>query len=94
MADELNDYKKRAIPILTRENSERWFMRMKTFLISEDLFHYVETEPQLVGLAGTPAGSSTATPTIRSVTGFGNRKPNAKARHYIMMYIDEDDQDT
>ncbi|KAL8761492.1 MAG: hypothetical protein Q9194_007685, partial [Teloschistes cf. exilis] len=56
MADELNDYKKRAIPILTRENSKRWFMRMKTFLTSEDLFHYVETEPQLDGLAGTPAG--------------------------------------
>ncbi|KAL8643087.1 MAG: hypothetical protein Q9228_000267 [Teloschistes exilis] len=66
---------------------------MKTFLTSEDLFHYVEIEPQLDGLAGTPVGSSTATPTIGSVTGFGNRKPNAKARHYIMMYIDEDDQD-
>ena len=83
MAD--NDFvdafaKKRPVPILTHENSERWFNMMERFLTSEDLFQWIDTET-----AGTPS----STP-----GGVGSQKPVAKAIYWIMMCLDEDDQES
>lgn len=84
--------KRRPVFVLSRENYEKWFSLMSEWLIGEDLFDVVQ-----YGLgnttAGTPESDNSQT---RTFGGLGSAttspKANAKAKYWIQICINEDDQ--
>lgn len=79
--------KRRPIPVLTRTNSDRWFPRMKQWLIGEDLWSVIESQ---TSVSNTPESSTSFS--LNSL-GFGNQKINAKALYWLNICISEDDQE-
>jgi len=95
MADSASYYSKpkQAYDTLTYENLEEWFEMMRIYLTGQDLWYYVkENKIEHLG-QGTPSSSTTTTPGVDNLPGFGNEKPNAKAIYAIVLCLSADDRE-
>ncbi len=83
--------KRRPIPVLTRENCEKWFVRMKRWLTGENLWHVIEA-PIQASTDNTPISNASSSFPLSSL-GFGNQQANSRALFWITACISADDED-
>ena len=93
--------RRRPVPMLSRENSEKWFPLFEQWLIGEDI-HIAIIGPQIaLPAASTPATTGTNTPasetsTTQAATSSQDltfKKADAKVQYWLSICISEDDQE-